>query len=1515
MASDHGSSMKIEKLNVNNFISWKFNMKCLLMEKGLWGFVTGTAVKPEVKTENADVNADAVGKSREKLDEYNLKSDKAYSLIALSVEKDLQIHVSTKSTAKEAWESLKSQFEFVSVTQLVRLNRRFYAAKLEEGGDLMKHITEMTTLAEQLREMKEDISSKKFAVAILGSLPDSYDNFLTSMNARDAEKLDWSSVQGVLMEEHAKRAEKDKNKTDDEALFAGRNDNSWRGGHNNYRGGPSNRGGSSNRGGRGGFSNRGGRGNFRGQVRQTPYRFTGTCFRCNVTGHRAHECPNNATAQPEEEASVAETDFFHEDDIALIAECDDFANEGEVCPVSEDAGNGDENKVGYSETEEKSVCNESVTAKTTNSGDEGTVSTVSELSDDNDCEIVMVSDCKAEPDEAKNTHEWCVDSGASKHMTHNETILSNIEYYEEPQPVYLGDKSVVLAHAEGQLRLRTLCEDGTCLALKKVLYVPKLMKNLLSVRIMTQRGAEVRFTGDKCIVIKDGRAVEIGRSINGGLYKLQSPAVKPLSEKKETACLATDGSLSLWHQRYGHLNMNDISKLSKSDVVVGLKATNYDKIVDCESCALGKMHRLPYPRQSASRAEVAHKLIHTDLCGPMQVESVGGSRYLLTFTDDFSRYSVVYFLKRKSEVLVKFKEFVNYIENNNHRVEELNVVNSIRSDNGGEYTSKEFELYCKKKGISRQFTNPYCPQQNGVSERLNRTIIEGARSMLFHASLPLKFWAEAVSTMIYLRNRSPTTSLEGKTPYEYYFGKKPDVSNLRVFGCICFVHIPDQLRRKLDPKSYPAVFVGYSNDSKGYKVYNIRTGEFARSRNIEFHENKYHDFEVKYENIDHLTVPVDEETCKSTSNIDLCEKNDNSSAMDDAMNEPVIQEHELAPVNEPIVETNESSIVVGAKATAVENGQQLNNSQSQVVEGREGTEPEHNNQVLKTFEETFMRQVENLGGKRQRKPPERMIENVNIADDECNIVESLTANLNEPKSFKDALNSPDSQKWDHALKSEYESLMKNDTWSLVPRPKNVNVVGNRWVFKVKRKSDGSIDRHKARLVAQGFTQTHNVDYGEVFSPVARMAAIRSLLAFANAQDLEIHQMDVNTAFLNGELDYEVYMEQPEGFVDMKNPEFVCKLNKSLYGLKQSARCWNSTLDTYLKENGYRQSDADSCLYIKSIKSSDGHIKFVILAVFVDDFIPVSNDLEMLQREKAAFSERFDMEDKGEIHDVLGLMVTRDRERRILTISQPDFTKNVLLRFGMENSKPVATPMDPGSVFCKFEEGDKAFDRQKYQQAIGCLTYAAMSTRPDISAAVNVLSHFMSCPNEQHWTGVKRIMRYLKGTVSYGLCFSGNNGVNLVGYSDADWAGDLDTRRSTSGYVFKLGGAIVNWCSKRQATVARSSTESEYVALSAAAQECIWLRRLLQDFGLGDNKPTTLFEDNTGAIELSKNPKFHNRTKHIDVAHHFTRERVISNELSVVHCPTEDMVADVMTKGLGRVKFEKFRDAMGVTCVQ
>ena len=279
-----------------------------------------------------------------------------------------------------------------------------------------------------------------------------------------------------------------------------------------------------------------------------------------------------------------------------------------------------------------------------------------------------------------------------------------------------------------------------------------------------------------------------------------------------------------------------------------------------------------------------------------------------------------------------------------------------------------------------------------------------------------------------------------------------------------------------------------------------------------------------------------------------------------------------------------------------------------------------------------------------------------------------------------------------------------------------------------------------------------------------------------------------------------------------------------------------------------------------------------------------------------------------------------RANKILTISQGNYVENILIKFGMENCRSVATPLEQGAKYLKTTEEDTLFDVTTYQKAIGSLTYAAICSRPDISAAVGVMSQFMSNPNETHWSGVKRILRYLRGTTKFGLVYDGNMKAEsedneLHGFSDADWAGDLNTRRSTSGYVFRLGNSTITWSSRRQATVAKSSTEAEYVALSAAAQEVIWLRRLVTSLGIRSDTPTKIYEDNQSAIDIAKNPKHHGRTKHIDVCHHFIRERVASNEIVVPYCETGDMTADIMTKGLGTIKFRKFRDAMGVFVVE
>ena len=408
-------------------------------------------------------------------------------------------------------------------------------------------------------------------------------------------------------------------------------------------------------------------------------------------------------------------------------------------------------------------------------------------------------------------------------------------------------------------------------------------------------------------------------------------------------------------------------------------------------------------------------------------------------------------------------------------------------------------------------------------------------------------------------------------------------------------------------------------------------------------------------------------------------------------------------------------------------------------------------------------------------------------------------------------------------------------------------------------------------------------------------------------------MDVVSAFLNGKLEEEIYMKQPVGFVNEKFPNKVCRLNSSLYGLKQSARCWNTMMDAYLKESGYVQNTADPCVYIKT-ENVKGENIIVLIGVYVDDSILCSNNLEYLKSEKRRISERFEMDDRGEIDFILGMKVKRDRANKVLTIDQKAYLKEVLKRFGMEDCRPVATPTECEKKFEKGAEGDERCDVSTYQSAIGSLNYAAIATRPDISFAVGMLSQFMQNPTQNHWIAVKRILRYIKGTLSFGLKFTHTEDFNLHGYSDSDWAGCTSSRKSTSGQLFRLGDCTISWRSKKQSIIALSSTEAEYVALCSAAQETTWLRRMLHGIRMQQVTPTTVYEDNQGCTALARNPKDHPRTKHIEVKYHFIRDMIARKRMDVIYCPTGEMVADTLTKGLAKPKFEKFRQLMGVVSV-
>ena len=495
-------------------------------------------------------------------------------------------------------------------------------------------------------------------------------------------------------------------------------------------------------------------------------------------------------------------------------------------------------------------------------------------------------------------------------------------------------------------------------------------------------------------------------------------------------------------------------------------------------------------------------------------------------------------------------------------------------------------------------------------------------------------------------------------------------------------------------------------------------------------------------------------------------------------------------------------------------------------------------------------------------------------------------------------------KWIEATDDEMKSLNELETWKLTELPEGKQAIGCKWVFKIKHDSEGKTDRYKARLVAKGYSQKFGQDYDATFAPVAKQTTFRTLLTIAAARNMKVRHYDVKTAFLNGDITEDLYMSQPEGYVAKGKENLVCKLTKSLYGLKQSARAWNTKINEVMLSNGFQRSKADQCLYSKFENN-----KWMYVLLYVDDLIAVQEDDEAISQFGHIIGEHFAVKDLGEISYYLGIQIERDISGNFL-LSQSAKIAALLDKFNMNDAKGVSTPME--TAYTKAEgEYDLLPDNELYRQAVGALLYVATTTRPDITAAIGILCRRVSNPRQRDWNAVKRVIRYLKQTVSLKLKISADNNLDLVGYVDADWAGDVSDRKSTSGYLYMIGQSSVSWSSKKQVSVALSSTEAEYIAASYASQEAIWLREVLNDLGIALTQPTILHEDNQSCIKLATSDKNSTRTKHIDVRHHYLRDLVVQEMIDFMFCETSMMIADVLTKPLPRPKFEKLRTDMGL----
>ncbi|CAJ2658384.1 unnamed protein product [Trifolium pratense] len=1003
---------------------------------------------------------------------------------------------------------------------------------------------------------------------------------------------------------------------------------------------------------------------------------------------------------------------------------------------------------------------------------------------------------------------WYLDSGCSNHMVGNKDWL--FEFDESfRESVKLGNDSKMAVMGKGNVKLDM---EGKIIVITDVYYLPGLSNNLLSIGQLQQKSITIIFKNNICQLFHEEKGLIISTAMTANrMYIIYAPVIIPnclqITKEEET---------DLWHKRYAHLSLRGLKVLTGKKMVRGLPELK-DSEEKCGDCLSGKQHRDSIPKQANWRASEKLELVHSDICGPLNPKSNGGNRYFITFTDDLTRKTWTYFMQEKSSAFELFKRFKSLVEK-----ESGCLIKCLRTNRGGEFTSAMFNDFCSSQGIKRQLTAAYTPQQNGVSERKNRTLLNMVRSMLSCREVPKRFWPEAVNWATHVMNRCPTFAVKNITPEEAWSGHKPSVKYFRIFGCVAHVHIPDAQRKKLDKKSIRCIHLGVSEESKAYKLYNPKEKKIIVSRDVVFEENKSWNWDKKAESSKNVQYGSDND-----------DDNDDIAAGNKGVN------HDEADIDNENVNGNHDSDM------------DLENTSDESLSPRQRRPPGYlSDYVTRTEELDNIDQLQNLA----------------IA---------MFSTSEDPETYEDAA-----------------------------KLKGAKAIGVKWIFKTKFNENGKIEKYKARLVAKGYSQKHGVDYGEVYAPVARWDTIRTILCLAAYEKWPVLQLDVKSAFLHSELMEDVYVMQPLGYQRGKSDE-VYKLKKALYGLKQAPRAWYSKIESHFMTEKFEKCTHEATLFVKQGSNQ----KILIVSIYVDDLIYTGNDVLMMDEFKASMKEKFAMTDLGKMKYFLGVEVSQSEQG--IFIYQHKYSAEILKRFGMMDCNKVCSPIVTGCKLVKDENG-KATDATTYKQMIGCLMYL-LATRPDMTFAVCLAARYMERPTEMHVAVVKRIMRYLKGTMKFDILYKCKSdiGLTLQGWSDSDYAGDHDDRKSTYGYVFTLGDSAICWSSKKQPIVTLSTTEAEYVAAASCACQCLWLKNVLDHLHIEQVGSIIVNCDNSSTIKLSKNPIMHGRSKHIDVRFHFLRDLSKDGVIELKFCKSQEQLADIMTKPLKLDSFCKLREGIGM----
>ncbi|EED15089.1 conserved hypothetical protein [Talaromyces stipitatus ATCC 10500] len=1085
-----------------------------------------------------------------------------------------------------------------------------------------------------------------------------------------------------------------------------------------------------------------------------------------------------------------------------------------------------------------------------------------------------------DPDQSEQkVKKWTIDGGATSHCT--------------------GGNLKIMGKGIARVPLM----DGGVARLNNVLYVPDMEENLLSTQVLYRDGIYNAHEKDGYRFYRKDRKTlatgyNIGRTSYLGSVESQDTLMtrsRRMNKDEEARIVSREPDWDLLHKRFGHPGKPRMKRLVKR---MGLKLPeSYD--FTCEMCIQAKSVKRQN-RGEVPKEKEPLKRVYIDFWGPYQ------GQYYLAIVDDATRFSWLYITdNRRTETVIEILEKWMAKE---ERILGKALIN-IRLDNAKEFAA--LGSWAEKKGIDLEFTEPYTPPQNGPAERLNRFILEIERAMMQQMNVPKKYWRYAVRMANFLRNRTMFSPREGekrKSAYEMIYKKKYNLAKLKVPFCKVWFHI--ETKDKLDPRAQEGVFVGYTKSSSQYLVLD-RQGRVRKVTNPIFLE-------------DQRGFISDEAGDREFTN---------DEAYNSLIENPSVFNHTVNPVINSASTTAMSPTVLNHKddvdaTTAVDESHSQESTTSTTLDladpnpsttpslpktSQQDASPKRRSERIRQPTQALIesQQTEQIYGRKsrqERRREEREASKVSITDsssqvsheetrlrETANLAVAIELLLGEddefalrvdkrlegeqipiPKTYEEAVNHPIyGPRWREAIGLEIRNLIRFGTWKFVKRSIGRSVISCKWVFDLKYGADGRLERFKARLVARGFSQQEGLDFEDTFAPVIRLESLRVLFAIAASYGMVAHLLDATNAFVGSRIDKEMFMEIPQGLEDHgvgpTEPDQVCEILQSLYGLRQSANLWNQKVKSFVNTIGFKPSTADSSVFINE--------RGVIIALYVDDILVFEETQEISSNEDPGLA------------------------KKILESESPGFQmEDRILPLGPSTNLSADSQRLPKDLHSKF------------RRIIGRLTYLAGGTRPDIQFPVNRLSQHLAEPTKVHLEAVKRILRYVRGTIKYAIIYRAldekGSGKILVGYTDASYA-NATKGRSTSGYIFILAGGPVSWSSRKQPITATSSSEAEYIAASDGAKQAVWLRHFLHSIQKGSKGPTPFYMDNQSAMKLSDNPVLYSRSKHILIRYHAIRDFVNHREIKLIYIPTTDMLADSLTKASSSEILGKFTESLNM----